>query len=243
MTDNRSLPALPRIPGPRGLDKWRIVPEMLSLPHECLLRLALTYGDITELDFPNEYAVLVSSAEYIEHLFHENHKNYDKQTHRWATFRQLWGNGLLTADGELWRQQRMRIQPAFHQECMQSFAAIVVEESVKMRRRWAASAAAGEPRDVYPDMLQVAVRTITRATFGADIESKAELVIRAVADTHDYINPVSVSSLSVSRWPCAGGPSRDSVAFTTPFGRSMKCSTRSSAPGRGAECPGPIYSA
>lgn len=183
------------IPGPAGLEKWRLVPRLVSRPHECLASLARQYGGLVLIAFPTEQSVLVSNAEYLEHVFHANNRNYDKQTPRWATLRQLWGDGLLTADGDHWRRQRQRIQPAFHQACLQNFAAIAVEESQRMARAWAASAAAGAPRDVYPDMLQVAVRTVTRAMFGADLDAQTDLVIRAVGDTHDYINPVSLANM------------------------------------------------
>lgn len=199
MSENRTSTTHPtgrrEIPGPRGLERWRLIPRLVSQPHECLVELARQYGDIVLLTYPTEQSVLVSNADYMEYLFHTNHKNYDKQTPRWATLRQLWGNGLLTADGDQWRRQRQRIQPAFHQECLQNFASIVVEEAQKMASAWRAASAAGQFRDIYPDMLQVAVRTVTRATFGADLDARTELVIRAVGDTHDYINPVSLSNM------------------------------------------------
>jgi cytochrome P450 len=183
------------LPGPRGLEKWRIVPELVGRPHECLQRLATEYGDVVGLAYPTEYSVLVSNADYLEYLFHHNPRNYDKQTPRWGILRQIWGNGLLTADGELWRKQRQRIQPAFHQECMENFAAIVADEAAKLVQDWSASAAAGQPRDVYPDMLHVGVRTVTRALFSADIEGKTDLITHAVLEAHEFINPTSFANM------------------------------------------------
>lgn len=182
------------MPGPRGLAKWRLIPDFVDKPHECLRRLAREYGGIVLIAYPTESAVLVARPDYLEYLFHTNHKNYDKQTPRWETLRQLWGYGLLTADGDLWRRQRQRLQPAFHTECLQNFAVITVDEARKMARAWMAGPR-DQPRDLYPDMLQVALRTVTRAMFGADIESRAEQIVRAVTETHDYINPVSVPNL------------------------------------------------
>lgn len=198
MSDARATgsPAFRPLPRPRGLERVRVVREFILRPHECLLNLTRRYGDMVAVGFDAlERIVLVSNAEYLEHIFHQNPKNYDKQTPRWQKLRQLWGNGLLTADGELWRRQRQRIQPVFHQECLRNFAAIAADETQKMAREWAASAAAGSPRDVYPDMLHIAIRTVTRAMFGADIEGQTERLIRAVGDTHDFVNPVSASNI------------------------------------------------
>ena len=69
-----------RVPGPRGLKLWGLVPQLVSRPHECLLELVRQYGDIVMMSTPVETAVLVANPDYMEHLFHANHKNYDKQT-------------------------------------------------------------------------------------------------------------------------------------------------------------------
>ena len=76
-----------------------------------------------------ERVVVIARPEYIEHVLRHRHQNYDKQTARWEAVRQVWGTGLLVADGDLWRRQRQRMQPAFHQEALQRFATIVVEEA------------------------------------------------------------------------------------------------------------------
>ena len=157
------------IPGPRGAALWKFVFEFPRAPHERLLQLVAEYGDIVDLDLPLEQVVVIARPEYVEHVLHHRHQNYDKQTARWEAVRQVWGTGLLAADGDLWRRQRQRMQPAFHQEALQRFATIVVEEAQQIAALWTADANGGH-RDVYKDMLACAVRAIARAMFGADVE-------------------------------------------------------------------------
>ena len=183
------------IPGPRGMDLWRFLLHFGSSPHEHLLALAEKYGDIVQLAFPGELVVLLAKPEYIEHVLHHRHQNYDKQTARYENARQIWGTSLLTADGDVWRRQRQRMQPAFHQEAVRRFAGMVAEEAQKICSTWARSAERGESRDVYPDMLAITVRAISRASFGAAIEDQVELVERALDDLHDYINPMAPLNL------------------------------------------------
>ena len=223
-----------RIPGPRGLELWRLLGRLTDRPHERLLDLALEYGDIVELAYPLERVVLLANPEYVEHVLHHAHRNYDKQTPRWRTLRQIWGNGLLTADGDVWRRQRQRMQPAFHQDCMQHFGAMVADEAQHMAREWGASAARGDTRDVYPDMLRCAVRALTRATFGSDIEGKTDDIIAAIDDINAYTNPISLANIlnvpiPVRRWitPGFGRFQRAMTVVRTVFGEIIERRIRS----------------
>lgn len=194
-----------RIPGPRGMELWRFLLRFGAQPHEHLLDLALKYGDIVQLAFPGETVLLISKPEYIEHILHHRHQAYDKQTARWESVRQIWGTSLLTADGDVWRRQRQRMQPAFHQNAMRRFAGMVVEEVRRIGEEWTRSSQAGEPRDVFPDMLACASRAITRASFGSDVEDSTEIINDALAKVHEYINPMAPLNLlrvphAVQRW-------------------------------------------
>ncbi len=52
--------------------------------------------------------------------------------------RTLFGNGLLTSEGELWRRQRKLAQPAFQLQSIQSYADAMVGATRVMldRSRW-----------------------------------------------------------------------------------------------------------
>ncbi len=78
---------------------------------------------------------------------------------------------------------------------MHRFASMVVEEAQRMAQQWAGSAPRGECRDVYRDMLDCAVRALSRATFGSDIEGKTATIIQALDEVNVYINPMSLTNL------------------------------------------------
>ena len=136
------------MPGPTGWTKWRAIGQFSSRPHEFYLELATTYGGIVLLDFPVEKVVLLAEPAYIEHVLHHNHRNYVKQTGRWRALRDMWGNGLVMSDGDFWKRQRQRIQPAFHQEIIANHLNIFTEEARHAAGTWEAAAASGQPRVV-----------------------------------------------------------------------------------------------
>jgi cytochrome P450 len=193
-TSGTAVPLRP-IPGPKGLAKWRTIGQLARRPHEFYLELATTYGDIVLLDFPLETAVLLAHPDYIEHVLHHNYRNYVKQTGRWRTMRQIWGNGLVMSDGDFWRRQRQRIQPAFHAERVDAHLALFVEEATATLVSWEAAARAGETRDVYRDMRACSLRALTKAMFGSDVAGKTESITTALDAIHAYVNPVSLMSL------------------------------------------------
>src|ERR1051325_7793544 len=51
----------------------------------------------------------------VRHILHENHKNYWKGVVL-GKLKRIGGEGLVFSDGDLWRQQRRLIQPAFHRD-------------------------------------------------------------------------------------------------------------------------------
>lgn len=212
------LAPLSAIPGPRGLEPWRLLSGLSTRPPQVLLDLRVRYGDLVLLPFPLEKVLLVSDPEHIEHVLHHQHRIYQKRTPRWKTLRQIWGESVITADGEVWRRQRQRIQPAFHQRYLDVFAATAATEAQRIAASWAEPARLGVPHDVYTDMNRCLLRTLLKAMFGSDIEGRIDLLIRAVSDVNGYINPTAPSNLlnlpiPVRRWVSRG---------FRPFDRAMR---------------------
>src|SRR5216684_1163697 len=46
------------------------------------------------------------------------------------------GRGLLTSEGEFWKRQRSLIQPAFHRQSIQAYAAVMTRAAGRMLDSW-----------------------------------------------------------------------------------------------------------
>lgn len=192
---SQSGAAKSEIPGLRGTELVDAFFQLRSRPLEFLLDLATRYGPVVSMPFIKDPVILISSPEAIQYLLHQNHRNYRKRTERWKVFRQLVGKGLLTSDGDLWRRQRQRIQPAFHQSRIARFEAVIAEETSNLLTRWRRFASDGNPIGVFGEMLRLSMNIITRAMFGRDSGSFADKAMRAFAEAHNYINPMSLINL------------------------------------------------
>jgi len=79
--------------------------------------------------------------------------------------RRVIGNGLLVNEGEAWRRQRRLIQPAFHQQHLQSYAGLMTRAVEQAAAAWQP----GEVRNVHEDMMAVTMRIVADTLFGTDV--------------------------------------------------------------------------
>ena len=86
--------------------------------------------------------------------------------------RPIFGRGLLSSEGAMWRRQRSMIQPSFQHSAMARYASVMLECIARLTSQWRD----GEVRDVGADMMQYTRETICRVLFGnADAISQREM--------------------------------------------------------------------
>jgi len=168
-TATTSLPVRP--PGPKGLP-WIGTSFMASRDSTRLLeRWQHQYGDIVFYRFMNFPIYVLFHPQHVEQVLLGKTGHFVKgMTSR--SNPELFGNGLLTSDGEFWRRQRRLTNPAFHRESLARYAEITVEEAVKLTQSWKL----GEPRNIHNDMMNVTLRIVLRSLFGAHLEENMRVI-------------------------------------------------------------------
>src|SRR3954454_15476150 len=112
---------------------------------------AREYGDDVDLRLGPMRVRLLSHPDLIEEVLVAKYRHFIKH----GPLRQArpsLGNGLLTSEGDFWRQQRKLAQPAFHRERVAAYAAKMVAATERMLEGWSRSmageTAGGLVRDV-----------------------------------------------------------------------------------------------
>ena len=70
------------------------------------------------------------------------------------------GNGILTSNGETWREHRRAIQPAFHSGRIRAWADVMTQETTATIDSWPTNSSLDIHREMYELTLRIVVRTL-----------------------------------------------------------------------------------
>ena len=87
------------------------------------------YGDAVSLNLAGWPVVLLNNPEYAEHVLVRNHRNFIKFPLFFRKVRAIFGQGLLTSEGEFWHRQRRLAAPAFHAQRVAGYGDVMVRDT------------------------------------------------------------------------------------------------------------------
>jgi cytochrome P450 len=155
-------------PGPNdGLKRWSFGP-LNANPLEYFTKLARDYGDVAGMRVLNFKSIFINHPDAIEEVLVSNARKYTKGKVLRAT-RHVFGEGLLTSEGEFWLRQRRLAQPAFHRVRIASYAATMVEYTQRLLEDWSD----GEERDAHKEMMRLTLQIVGKTLFDADVQRDA----------------------------------------------------------------------
>jgi len=138
-------------------------------------RCAREYGDIVKMKLFRHDAFLINHPDYIEQVLVTNSRSFQKHSFFWRHVRGIFGEGLLTSEGDFWLRQRRMSQPFFHKERIAGYGKLMVDFAERMLADWKD----GETRDIHQEMMHVASRIVTKALFSTNIDRDMREVDKA----------------------------------------------------------------
>lgn len=169
---------LAREPRRRGLTGD--LPAFAADPLGFLTRTAHDQGAIARLRFGRTTAFLVSDPVLIEEVMVTRRNSYVKARPLLAQSR-LFGNGLLTNEGDSWLTQRRLAQPAFHRAHIASYARIMVDATHAMLN----TLADRPTTDIHQDLKRLTIGIVASALFGSDVSSRTDDLSSALEASMD----------------------------------------------------------
>ncbi len=154
-------------PGPKGHFLLGVLPEIRRDELDYLKFLVREYGDVVFLRIVNHPVFVLSHPRDIEEVLLTNYSNFVKSVFLRES-QALFGEGLLTADGQAWVRQRRLLQPSFHHERVAAYSRIMVDHAERLLGDWQD----GETRDVFPDMIRLTMEIIAQVLFGDDLAAE-----------------------------------------------------------------------
>ncbi|MGQ4809253.1 putative cytochrome P450 132 [Candidatus Entotheonellaceae bacterium PAL068K] len=152
-------------PGPRGRARRQ---SRRCLRHQALteyLALRARFGDVVRLQTFPRPLYLLSHPDAVQYVLRDHASNYRKGV-LFEPIAALQGQGLLTSDGALWRQQRRLMQPVFQPRQVALHGATMVDEAQAVVQAWRQAARTGKPVNINAWMHRLAFRVVARGLLG-----------------------------------------------------------------------------
>jgi cytochrome P450 len=144
---------------------------MQQNPLDYFTAMAQKYGDVSGMRIGKFRSLFINHPDLIEDVLVNNARKYHKGRILQAN-KYLFGEGLLTSEGDFWLRQRRLSQPAFHRARVSAYAATMAEYAEQMAATWRS----GEERDIHEEMMQLALRIVGKTLFDAEVTRDAKEV-------------------------------------------------------------------
>jgi cytochrome P450 len=162
-------------PGPSAASWTGSFKDYSRDPLAYLTTLVREYGDISTLRYYNFRVYFVNHPDLIEEVLVRQNRKFIKGRILRAN-RRLFGNGLLTSEGDFWLRQRRLAQPSFHRTRIASYAETMVRFAERLMDDWKD----GEERDIHVEMMRLTLQIVAKTLFDADVDGEAQQVGRAL---------------------------------------------------------------
>lgn len=153
-------------PSPPGLPVIGNTHQYTRDPFRFLTALRDAYDGVVEVTIGRGPVYVVLDPAAVKRVLVSAEDRFRKPDFQRDLLGPLIGHGLLTSEGDLWRAQRERIQPAFFGDRLQGYAELVDEVTDDVTASWQA----GGRIDVEREMTALTLRVISRALFSTDID-------------------------------------------------------------------------
>ena len=160
-TGGRVPPGPPLREAPGILRKLRA--DRLGLMSEAVR----DYGDAVRVAIGPKTLYIFNHPDHARHVLADNAANYHKGIGYTEAKRAL-GDGLLTSEGALWREQRRTIQPVFQHKRIAAQAGVIVDEALGLVERLRAHEGAG-PVDVLSEVTGLTLGVLGSTLLDADL--------------------------------------------------------------------------
>jgi cytochrome P450 len=197
-------PVLPAPVPPRGrLPFFRF---LRTLPDNTIATFAQEAyeQDIVERKLLGRHMFIINDPTAIKQVLIDNVANYQKTELTRRVLEPGLGKGLITLEGETWRQHRRTMAPAFDHRSIAAFTPTMTNAAQELLSAWN-GLGAGASTDVAEDMMEVTLKIISRTMFSSDSDDIMTIMGGAAGRYQAEIRPNILDLLGLPLWIAAFG--------------------------------------
>ncbi|MDO1584683.1 cytochrome P450 [Rhizobium oryzicola] len=168
--DMRPEPFEPPAPVPRTVPPSRleIIRTVLRNPLELWGEPSYTLPWI-DTKFFSERTIIINDPGLIRHVLVDNAANYEMSEIRQLILRPILRDGLLTAEGQVWKRSRKAMAPVFTPRHAKGFAGKMLAKSEEYAEKYADIGLDGRVTDISVDMTEITFNILSETLFSGEI--------------------------------------------------------------------------
>jgi cytochrome P450 len=129
----------------------------------------------------------VNDPDGVRRVLLDNVANYPKTDMEKRFFTAMFGEGLLSSDGQTWKTHRKVMAPSFDPRSVASYAPAMAETTLAFREHW--DALANNPEvDIAEEMKLLTLQIICKTMFSSDADDLIELTGKTLGFTQTALN-------------------------------------------------------
>lgn len=176
------------IPGPQGLGIFSCIKGLITDHWNEQIRMHQRYGDIVLVKYPQK-RIFVYHPDYIYKILKENSKNYRKGK-AFEPLKLLLGNGLVTSEGDTWKNSRRIIGNEFNPKAINKFSNLMISDTNKLIQSWKDLCKKNKGPleiDVNKEMMALTFNIIGDSLFGSLLGEKSHIIQDNLGTATDII--------------------------------------------------------
>ncbi|MCB5205341.1 cytochrome P450 [Neorhizobium sp. T786] len=172
--DMRPEHFVPPAPVPRTVPPSRleIIRTVLKNPLELWGVPSYTLPWI-ETKFLKERTIIVNDPGLIRHVLVDNASNYEMSEIRQLILRPILRDGLLTAEGPVWKRSRKAMAPVFTPRHAKGFAGQMLRKSLEYAEKYEDVGPEGKVFDISVDMTEITFNILSETLFSGEIVTES----------------------------------------------------------------------
>jgi cytochrome P450 len=144
------------------------------------------YPDIVRLKMGVANIILATNPELIQEILVTKQRDFIKGEYLQRT-KKVFGEGLLTSEGDFHHRQRRLVQPAFHHDRINAYAKVMTDYASRTMSGWRDR----QVLDIHSEMEGLTMAIVAKCLFNANVESESKKIAEDLTTTINYFDRLS----------------------------------------------------
>lgn len=142
------------------------------------LKLVGNMGGVVRFRLLYGINYMVNDPAVIQGVLLDQSDKFIKNRGFWKRQYDIFGQGLITAEGAVWKQHRKMVAPAFQPKKISTYIQHMVHYADELIAQWSANGI----RDIHDDMMLVTAQVVTRSLFNSDFNEEGNTLREVIKE-------------------------------------------------------------